>query len=125
MITPPAMPSTNAVAYRRSAMYAQGQDAFQKAMELGGGSADTLNELAICLMELGKLDESGKRLSEALRLDPENPKIISNLAILSLRRGRDAEARGFFRSVLEIAPGDPIAIKYLQDTGDAADDEVE
>jgi len=79
----------------------------------GAPHADLLNELAICLMELGELTESKKRLGEALRLEPENIKVISNLGIVALKSGHQDEARGFFRTVLELDPQDAIAARYL------------
>ena len=100
---------------RRLARYAEGRDAFLKSLALGAAHPDLLNELAICLMELGDLDESEKRLREALRVDPENTKIISNLGIVAMKRGRDEEARGFFRTVREIDPEDPVAARYLSE----------
>ena len=41
--------------------------------------------------------------------------LISNLAIVSLKKGRREDALGFFRTVLEIDPGDAIAARYLED----------
>jgi Flp pilus assembly protein TadD len=101
-------------ANRRLARYAQGRDAFLKALDLGSPHADLLNELAICLMELGEEEESRKRLREALVLEPENTKVISNLGILAMKRGDDKEALGFFRTVLEIEPEDPLAASFIE-----------
>ncbi len=104
---------------RRLARWAEARDAFLRSLEIGAPHADLLNELAICLMELGDLAESDRRLRAALRLEPENTKIISNMGIVALRRGRGEEARGYFRTVLEIDPEDPVARSYLAD-GDSA-----
>jgi Flp pilus assembly protein TadD len=101
-------------ALRRLARYSEGKDAFMKALSLEPPHPDLLNELAICLMELGELDESRKRLEEALLLEPENIKIISNLGIVAMKKGSTGEAGGFFRTVLEIDPNDPVAARYLE-----------
>ena len=101
-------------AHRRLGEYAQGKEAFLKALSLGAPHADLLNELAICLMEAGELAESRARLVEALELEPENTKVISNLGIVALKSGNREESRGFFRAVLEYDPGDRIAAKYLE-----------
>ncbi len=98
---------------RRLARYQEAKDAFLKALETGSPHPDLLNELAICLMELGDLSESEKRLAEALRLEPENTKIISNLGIVAMKKGNMDDATGYFRTVLEIDPEDRIAEKYL------------
>jgi tetratricopeptide (TPR) repeat protein len=91
-----------------------GEAALKKTMELGGINSDTRNELAICLMETGDLQGAKAQLEAALKKDPENVKIISNLGILSLKSGEKDKAAGFFRTVLEIDKNDPVAKKYLK-----------
>jgi tetratricopeptide (TPR) repeat protein len=101
-------------ALRRLSRWEDGAAAFRKAVELGGDNSDTRNELAICLMELEDYAAARKELELALREESENIKIISNLGVLALKRGDTDEAMGFFRTVLEIEPDDPIAKSYLQ-----------
>jgi Flp pilus assembly protein TadD len=101
-------------ALRRLGRWEDGAAAFAKAIELGGGGSDTRNELAICLMELGDFQGARRELESALRDDPENVKIISNLGVLSLKNGNNDQAAAFFRTVLELDPEDPIAKRYLQ-----------
>ncbi len=100
--------------YRRLGQYARGKEAFQRALELNSDHPDTLNELAICLMELDEIDESYRTLVKALRLEPDNTKIISNLGIVSLKRGDKKEAESFFKSVLSQNADDPLARRYLE-----------
>ncbi|MCX7024228.1 MAG: tetratricopeptide repeat protein [Spirochaetes bacterium] len=104
-------------AFRRLGRWEEGRDAFLKATEFGGGEPDTCNELAICLMELGEFEGSRRWLETALRKEPENIKIISNLGVLAKRRGRLDEAAGFFRAALEIESSDPIALRELANLG--------
>jgi tetratricopeptide (TPR) repeat protein len=104
-------------ALRRLGRWADGAAAFEKALELGGDNCETRNELAICLMELGDYQAARKELETALREDPENIKIISNLGVLALKSGDDDEAAGFFRTVLELSPEDPLAREYLSKRG--------
>ncbi|MDR1302521.1 MAG: tetratricopeptide repeat protein [Treponema sp.] len=91
-----------------------GIKAFRKAIELGGDTSDTRNELAICLMESGDHLGARKELEAALWEEPENVKIISNLGILALKTGDDQKAAGFFRTVLELDPQDPVAQEYFK-----------
>jgi Flp pilus assembly protein TadD len=49
-----------------------------------------------------------------VRLEPENPKLVSNLGILALRMGRSDEAREHFEKVLARSPEDPLAREYLR-----------
>jgi Tfp pilus assembly protein PilF len=100
-------------AYRRLEMYEEARDAFLKAEEHGSDHPDTLNELAICYMELGRYEESRRRLEDALAKEPTNTKIMSNLGILALKQGQVDEAEGFFHSVLDLEPEDPVAREYL------------
>ena len=100
-------------ALRRLGRWEDGAAAFNKAIELGGGGSDTRNELAICLMESGDQKGARRELESALRDDPENIKIISNLGVLALKSGNNDEAAAFFRTVLELDPEDPVAKKYL------------
>jgi tetratricopeptide (TPR) repeat protein len=98
---------------RRLGRWEDGTAAFRKALELGGDNSDTRNELAICLMEQSEYEAARKELETALRNDPENVKIISNLSVLAMKRGDDDEAAAFFRAVLELEPKDPIALQGL------------
>lgn len=100
-------------ALRRLSRWTDGAAAFSKALELGGNNADTHNELAICLIESGDLQAAKRHLEKALAKDSENIKIISNLAIIELKQGRPEQAAAFFRTVLEIAPDDPIATQFF------------
>jgi tetratricopeptide (TPR) repeat protein len=102
---------------RRLGNWEAGREAFLKALELGADEVDALNELAICEMELGLLAESRGRLERALRKEPENVKIISNLGVVARKQGRDEEAAGFFRIVLELEPGDALAKSQLEEIG--------
>ena len=100
-------------ALRRMGRWEDGAQAFGKAVELGGRGSDVYNELAICLMEAGDLKGARQKLETALRHDPENVKIISNMGVLALKANNKTEADGFFRAVLELDPEDVIARKLL------------
>ena len=101
---------------RRLEQFAEAKMAFEKARECEGGdeNADTYNELAICQMETGDLGGAQESLIDALNLDPDNTKVISNLGFLSLKRGDTEEARKYFMTVLEIDPKDPVAAAELK-----------
>jgi Flp pilus assembly protein TadD len=96
-------------ALRRLGRWTDARASFEKTLELGGDNGDTRNELAICLMEMEDYPAARRQLETALRADPENVKIISNLGVLAMKSGDDDEAAGFFRTVLELEPGDPVA----------------
>lgn len=100
---------------RRLGRFEDAKQAFLKARECEGGdeNADTLNELAICQMETGELKEAKETLVDALSMDSENTKIISNLGCLCLKMNQNEEARKYFEVVLEIDPDDKIAADQI------------
>lgn len=87
--------------------------AFEKSIECGSTEPDTLNELAICHLELGEFKESRECLVAALSLEPENTKIMSNMGYLELKMGNKEEAKKYFLTVLEFDPNDVIASNML------------
>jgi Flp pilus assembly protein TadD len=68
-------------------------------------------------METGNYQAARRELETALRQDSENIKIISNLGLLAMKAGNDDEAAAFFRTVLELDPGDPVAKKFFEGQG--------
>lgn len=99
---------------RRLERWDDAKSAFQKAIEYGSTEPDTLNELAICLMELGDFTAAKKNLVQALTLEPENTKIMSNLGYLELKNNNPAEAKKYFQTVLEFDPEDKIALNMIE-----------
>jgi len=98
---------------RRLARWKDATACFEKAIELGCANTDARNELAICLMETGSLEDAQQELEKALRCDPDNVKIISNMGVLAMKQGNRERAVSFFRTVLELQPDDPIARAYF------------
>ncbi len=101
-------------ANRRLGRWEDGAHAFSTAIEKGAEGADVYNELSICEMELGQLEHARSNLEHALRIEPENVKIIVNLGALAYRQGRILEAEGFFKTAIEFEPEDKIAREWLK-----------
>lgn len=100
---------------RKTGRFEEALKAFEKALSLEGGkTADTYNELAICCMEQNLTDEAKKYLLQALSMEPENTKIISNLGYVALKQGDPSLAASYFQTVLEYDPDDKIAALELQ-----------
>lgn len=100
---------------RKAGRFEEALKAFEKALSLEGGkTADTCNELAICCMEQNLTDEAKKYLLQALSMEPENTKIISNLGYVALKQGDPSLAASYFQTVLEYDPDDKIAALELQ-----------
>lgn len=102
-------------ALRRIGRFEDALKAFDKTRSLeGGDTADTLNEMSICCMELNDLPKAKEYLEKAYMKSPENTKIISNLGFLALKEGNLATAGGYFQTVLEYDPNDKIALNELK-----------
>jgi tetratricopeptide (TPR) repeat protein len=103
-------------ALRKLGRWQDGVAAFKQCIELGGDGADTRNELGICLMEAGDLRRARREAEHALTFEPDNIKVISNLGVIALREGKHAEAAGFFKTVLDLDPNDPVAKRYFEES---------
>ncbi len=100
---------------RRLGRFDAALKAFEKALECEGGkTSDTLNELAICLMETNKIEKARTVLENALKDDGENTKIISNLGFVELKAGNPSRAAAYFQTVLEFDAEDKIALAELK-----------
>lgn len=99
---------------RRLERWQDAKLAFEKSIECGSTEVDTLNELAICHLELGEFKESRECLISALSLEPENTKIMSNMGYLELKMGNKEEAKKYFLTVLEFDPNDVIASNMIE-----------
>jgi tetratricopeptide (TPR) repeat protein len=101
-------------ARRRQQQFEKAKEAFFKAIKAGSeDNGDLYNELAICEMELGQLPAAEEWLTKALRLEPENVKVISNLGILMLKKGDRDKALNYFETALVMEPDDPVAKHYI------------
>ncbi len=105
---------------RRLERFEEAKMAFEKAKECEGDdeNADTLNELAICQMETGDFEGALISLNDALLIDVDNVKVISNLGEVYLRMGNKEEAKKYFKTALELDPNDKISRYELDRLGE-------
>ena len=61
------------------------------------------------------MKESKDYLFQAVSIEPENTKYMSNLGYLSLKTGNRDEAKKYCLTVLEFDPNDKIARKMLEE----------
>jgi Tfp pilus assembly protein PilF len=86
---------------------------FERAMRVGGASADTLATYGrLCMIAL-EYDAADAALAEAIRLQPDNIHALGAMAILAMFRGDHPQAEVYCRRAIEIAPGDVTALKTL------------
>ena len=101
-------------ALRKMGRFEDAKQAFLEAIKFGAEkNADTLNELALCSIQLREFSFAKKYLLDAFALEPESTKIISNLGYLALAEGNKQEARNYFATVLEYDSNDKIAAAEL------------
>ena len=113
-------------ALRKAKRWTDGVVAFKKCIELYKQTStnclssltneysEMCNEQAICLIESGNIKEAEEVLKEALILDCENVKLISNLGIVALKTGDKQKAIAYFRTVLFLSPHDEVALNMLK-----------
>ena len=65
----------------------RGQKMLEFALELDENNVGTLNDLAVCLMELGKIKEAKGFVGKALELDPDNELLRSFNEMLAVKTG--------------------------------------
>ena len=65
-------------------------------------------------MENGELEEAQSHLMEALSIESDNTKIMSNLGFLELKMGNTLQAQKYFETVLEIDANDVLAKQALE-----------
>ncbi|MBQ9630843.1 MAG: tetratricopeptide repeat protein [Treponema sp.] len=102
-------------ALRRLQRFSDAKQAFLESVRCpaGDSQADTYNELAICCMEQGDLQEAKHFLKTALNLDRNSTKIMSNLGFVALKEGKTEEAKKYFSAVLAYDPNDKIALAEI------------
>mgnify|MGYP000198900402 CR=1 FL=1 len=75
-------------------------------------TAEILDRAAVCLMNLGRIDEAVEKEERALAMRPDWPVAMINLAVLRAARGELEEARSLLERVLEIDPDNAAAVSY-------------
>jgi len=100
-------------ALRLSEEWQEARESLEGARERGCMESDLFNELAICTRALKDFEASSAALEEALSKDPENIKILSNMAIIHLEKGDKEEAVRWLETALTMDPSDPISRQLL------------
>jgi tetratricopeptide (TPR) repeat protein len=80
------------------------------------------NALALAYMQAGRIDAAAARLSEALRLQPENAEAHNNLGHVLQLQGRAQDAMPHFREAVRLVPDNDLVhinlANALQDVGE-------
>jgi Flp pilus assembly protein TadD len=100
-------------ALRKLERWDAAKEAFEQCIACGGDNVDTLNELSLCLIELDDYEAARSNLMDAMKKNPENTKVMSNLGMLAMREGNYSEASHYFNAVLAFDEDDKIALATL------------
>ena len=90
---------------------------YQEALELLSRiepKAEILDRMAMCLMNLGRIDEAIEKERSALSMRPDWQVAMVNLAVLLAARGELGEARELLERTLEINPENAAALQNIE-----------
>jgi tetratricopeptide (TPR) repeat protein len=97
-----------AQAYQAKGSFRNAIDAFQKARELMPNDGRTTASIAFLQDAMGQREAAQANYRQALRLDPENPEILNNLAFLIVETGGNLdEAMALVRNARGKASSNP------------------
>ena len=95
---------------------------YEEALELFSRlepTAEILDHSAMCLLNLGRVDEAVEKEREALSIRPDWPVALINLAVLLAAQGELDEAQELLEQALEIDPGNTAALQNIERIRDA------
>lgn len=90
---------------------------YEEALELFSRlepTAEILDRSAMCMMNLGRIDEAVEKERAAISIRPDWPVALINLAVLLAARGELDEARELLEQVLEIDPDNATALQNIE-----------
>ncbi|MDC7219635.1 MAG: tetratricopeptide repeat protein [Spirochaetales bacterium] len=100
-------------ALRQTEKWAQAFQAFQRAGEVAPPTAELLNEMSLCESEQGNWNRALEHLEEGLKLEEDNPTLLSNMAMVCLKMNDLSRADQILNRLKEIDPDDPMVQHFL------------
>ncbi|MEW6751633.1 MAG: tetratricopeptide repeat protein [Candidatus Latescibacterota bacterium] len=91
-----------AAAYLRQDEFAKALERLDQALAADPQMADAYNARGVVLVHGGQYEEAWAMFEKAAELDPGNPGVVLNMAILRYVQGRREEAGALFRQVVEM-----------------------
>ncbi|SHK49907.1 tetratricopeptide repeat protein [Paramaledivibacter caminithermalis] len=86
---------------------------FEKAHRIVPRQVDVLNEIGLCNISLGRINEAIKSFEEALNIKADHSEILCNLGIAYLEAGNFIKANEYVRKSYEINPHDEITKAWV------------
>jgi len=88
---------------------------FDKAIEYNPKDGASFNDRALCMMELGMIDDAFSYFNKGIKVEPDYATIYHNKGWLLNKIGRHAEAIDYFNKALELEPGRAVTYENLGD----------
>lgn len=101
--------------YRGMGEFVKASTYFEKVLELEEDQVDALNELGLCLVYTGKVDEAIVNFTKAIDLRPEDYEIMCNRGMTYLQIDNVEDAKKDIMKAHEINPNDEITISCLNE----------
>lgn len=98
--------------YRYKDMLPEAIKYLKKSLEFNTGCVDAMNELGIIFASMGDIRMAEEYLNEAMLLEPNNPKLITNLAACNFYAGNKAKAKEMIDDVTRRFPEDEVAARW-------------
>jgi tetratricopeptide (TPR) repeat protein len=93
-------------------------DNFRQAAELMPGNSRYWNYLSLGYSKVpGRLEEAEESLMEAIKLEPLNADLYSNMGLICMKAGLKTKAHAHFEKALQINPNNEKARKGFQQSG--------
>jgi tetratricopeptide (TPR) repeat protein len=93
---------------------------FTRAVEIAPESGVTQHNLAVALVDAGRLDEARIHFEKALEVEPRNPRYLNNLGSLLQRAGRPLEAIPYHERAIAAGPRNAVGKRLLGEAHEAA-----
>ena len=101
--------------YRGIGEFVDASTYYEKVLELEEDQVDALNELGLCLVYTGKVDEAIVNFTKAIDLRPEDYEIMCNRGMTYLQIDNVEDAKKDIMKAHEINPNDEITISCLNE----------
>lgn len=95
--------------------FASAIEHFDEAIRLNPKDGAAYNDRALCMVELGIIDESFKYFDKGIKVEPDYATIYHNKGWLLNNIGRHSEAIRYFKKALELEPDRPVTYDNLAD----------
>ena len=96
----------NGIALRNTGEYDRAIREQERALTLNDDFYDIYNELGLCYLSQNNFAKSELNFARALKLHPDDIGVMTNLAVLSYRRGNKKEALKYCEIILDEHPNE-------------------